>query len=153
MTVPQVFLSVPVAVVPSRKVYDQLAPHSQPERLIAEMSHLAAVGALPARVEEDRGRLAVYTDRYVAWLYVSQRGDAYSLGHASPRTFKDEERLVRGAMTLRCAAGWHAFHQLRDVPRETMSAHWPLLLNAWAAVGRPEDARPKLPPGTPPIWT
>ncbi|WP_329428900.1 AAA domain-containing protein [Streptosporangium sp. NBC_01495] len=146
MTVPQVFLSVPVAVVPSRKVYDQLAPHSQPERLIAEMSHLAAVGALPARVEEDRGRLAVYTDRYVAWLYVSQRGDAYSLGHASPRTFKDEERLVRGAMTLRCAAGWHAFHQLRDVPRETMSAHWPLLLNAWAAVGRPEDARPKLPP-------
>lgn len=145
MTVLPVFLPGPVAVIPSPKVHDQLAPRLHPLQLVEEMARLAGAGALPARMEEDRNRLVVYTDTHVAWLYLTRDGDAYSLGSAVPRGFKDEERLLRGAMLLGCTAGWRAFHQLGDVPRGTMSAHWPLLRKAWADVGRPEPRQQPLP--------
>ncbi|MEU8265832.1 AAA domain-containing protein, partial [Sphaerisporangium sp. NPDC049002] len=146
MTALPVFLPGPVAVIPSEKVYAQLAPAAHPLQLVEEMTRLARAGALPARMEENPNRLAVYTDTHVARLYVTQFGDAYRLGSAAPRGFKDEERLLRGAMLLNCAAGWRAFHQVRDVPRGTMSAHWGLLRQAWAQVGRPERPVERLPP-------
>ncbi|MBB4918470.1 DEAD/DEAH box helicase [Streptosporangium saharense] len=146
MTSVPVFLPGPVAVVPSEKVYARLAPHTNPLRLIEEMGRLAWAGALPARIEDDPGRLVVYTDTHVAWLFVTQRGDAYRLGSASLRGFRDEERLLRGALLLQSASGWFGFHQLRDIPPGRMSAHWPLLRHAWQNVNRTEERRPLLPP-------
>lgn len=146
MTLLPVFLPHPVGVIPSEKVRSKLAPHFHPAQLIEEMTRLSSLGALPARVEKNPERLVVYTDTHVAWLFVTQRGDAYRLGTAFPRGFKDEERLLRGALLLGSSAGWHGFHQLRDLPHGVMSAHWPLLLRAWADLGRPEPERPLLPP-------
>src|SRR5688572_21632534 len=104
MTTVPVLLTQAVAVVPSQKVYAKLAPDLHPFALVQEMSELAAAGALPVRV--DGGRLAVYTSRHVAWLYPTPHGDAYRLGGAAPRRFRDEERLVEAALLLRCQYGW-----------------------------------------------
>ncbi|WP_336207179.1 DEAD/DEAH box helicase [Nonomuraea sp. LPB2021202275-12-8] len=141
-TVP-VFLTTGVAVVPSPKVYAKLAQDTHPLALVQEMDDLARAGALPARVDD--GRLAVYTSRYVAWLYPSRQGDAYSLGGAAPRRFRDEERLVEAALLLRCQYGWHAYHHLRDVPAHG-SAHWDLLLRAWSQAAAPSRPASPLPP-------
>ncbi|GAA2206781.1 hypothetical protein GCM10009850_022390 [Nonomuraea monospora] len=143
MTTVPVFLTRAVAVVPSQKVYAKLAPDLHPFGLVQEMSELAHAGALPARVDE--GRLAVYTSRHVAWLYPSAHGDAYSLGGAAPRRFRDEERLVEAALLLRCQYGWHAFHHVRDV-RPGMSAHWDLLRRSWAQAEAPSASPAPLPP-------
>jgi len=80
----------PVAVIPSQKTITQLMQHGpvHPQSLIDEMGRLSAAGALPARVDTDRNRLVVYTDRFVAWLYPTQRQDAYSLGHVARLTFR-----------------------------------------------------------------
>lgn len=145
MTASPVFLPGPVAVIPSEKVRSKLAPHLRPIQLIEEMTRLSRMGALPARLEENPERLVVYTDTHVTWLFVTRRGDAYSLGAAFPRGFREEERLLSGALLLNCSAGWQGFHQLRDVP-DGMSAHWPLLRRAWDGVGSAEPERPPLPP-------
>ncbi|GAA1005862.1 hypothetical protein Aple_040220 [Acrocarpospora pleiomorpha] len=143
MTTVPVLLSTAVAVVPSQKIYAKLGPALHPLALIEEMSSLARLGTLPARLDD--GRLVVYTSRHVAWLYPSNRGDAYSLGSAVPRTFRDEERLVAAALLIRCQYGWQAFQHVRDV-RLGMSAHWDLLMRAWAQAEAPVTARSQLPP-------
>ncbi|MFF3444175.1 DEAD/DEAH box helicase [Streptosporangium sp. NPDC002721] len=142
--VSQVSLPGPIAVIPSEKVRSQLAPHLRPGQLIEAMTRLSRMGTLPARLEKDPDRLVVYTDTHVAWLFVTRHGDAYNLGAAFPRGFREEERLLRGALLLKCSAGWQGFHQVRDVP-DGMSAHWPLLRRAWSGVGSSEPERPSLP--------
>jgi AAA domain len=66
-------------------------------------------------------------------LYLTKYGDAYRIGYLAPLTFRDQERLVRGAVLLHCTAGWRAYHQVQDVPQH-QSAHWDLISQAWAAV-------------------
>jgi hypothetical protein len=133
----------PVAVIPSQKAISQLMAQGpiHPQTLVDEMGRLSAVAALPARVDTDRNRLVVYTDRFVAWLYPTQRNDAYSLGHVARLTFKDQERLLDGALSL--AGTWHAFQHVRDVP-DRWSSHWRLIWQAWQAVAaqRPQPALP-----------
>jgi hypothetical protein len=134
----------PVAVIPSQKTITQLIQHGpvHPQSLIDEMGRLSAAGALPARVDTDRNRLVVYTDRFVAWLYPTQRQDAYSLGHVARLTFKDQDRLLDGALSL--AGSWYAFQHVRDVPAR-WSSHWQLIWQAWLASGA-ERPQPALPP-------
>ncbi|MEU6743553.1 DEAD/DEAH box helicase [Streptosporangium sandarakinum] len=144
MTTVPVFLPGPVAVVPSEKVHDSLAPRLHPGRLIQEMERLSRIGALPALLEEERKCLVVHVDTHVARLYLSRREDAYVLGSARPRGFGQEERLLRGSLLLGCSAGWRGFHRLRDVP-QGMSAHWGLLRRAWSDVSRSAPERPPLP--------
>jgi hypothetical protein len=134
----------PVAVIPSQKTITQLMQHwpVHPQSLIDEMGRLSAAGALPARVDTDRNRLVVYTDRFVAWLYPTQRQDAYSLGHVARLTFKDQDRLLDGALSL--AGSWYAFQHVRDVPAR-WSSHWQLIWQAWLASGA-ERPQPVLPP-------
>ncbi|MFB9854969.1 AAA domain-containing protein [Micromonospora andamanensis] len=106
--------------------------------LINEFGRLASSNALPARVEPDRSRLVVYGERWAAWLYPTNHGDAYQLGHVAPLSFKDQERLLKAALVLSGTRGWWAYHHVRDVPQRS-SSHWPLLCRAWAdlAVPRP----------------
>ncbi|MFC7380628.1 DEAD/DEAH box helicase [Sphaerisporangium rhizosphaerae] len=144
MTTVRVFLPGPVAVIPSQKVRDQLAPRLRPAHLVDNINALARAGALPARMEEKH--LAVYTDTHVVGLYVTELGDAYRLGWAAPRGFRDEERLLRGALLLGGAAGWHEYHQIRDVPRGVTSSHMALLRQAWADANRLQPPPPRLPP-------
>ncbi|MFC4529325.1 DEAD/DEAH box helicase [Sphaerisporangium dianthi] len=144
MTTVRVSLPGPVAVIPSQKVRDQLAPQLRPAHLVENINRLARAGALPARIEEKY--LAVYTDTHVAGLYVTPLGDAYRLGWAAPRGFRDEERLLRGALLLGCGAGWHEYHHVGDVPRGVMSSHMALLRQAWADVGSLRPPPPRLPP-------
>ncbi|MBE1489710.1 DEAD/DEAH box helicase [Plantactinospora soyae] len=136
MTIAYLLLPGPVAVVPSGKAIDQLAQAGlrDPSALINEFGSLASFNALPARVEPDRSRLVVYGKRWAAWLYPSDHGDAYRLGHVSPLSFKDQERLLKGALVLGGTAGWWAYHHVRDVPQR-LSSHWPLLCRAWANLG------------------
>jgi hypothetical protein len=102
--------------------------------VVQEMSRLSQAGALPARIEGNPQRLVVYTQRHTVSLYLTGHRDAYSLGHLTPLTFRDQERLLRGAVLLHCPTGWWAYHQVRDVPRG-QSGHWDLIAQAWAAVG------------------
>jgi hypothetical protein len=156
MSVQPLRLPGPVAVVPSQKAIDQLTRDQwqrpstpDPVGLVAEVSYLSANGGVPARVEVkgDTPRLVVYTERYVLWLYVTDYGDGYRLGHLAPVGFRDHERLLNGAMLLQTAAGWHAYHHVRDIGiRRGYSAHWNLIVQAWATVTSAAGASPALPP-------
>ncbi|MFG2044003.1 DEAD/DEAH box helicase [Dactylosporangium sp. NPDC048998] len=119
--------------MPSGKAVEQLARDRTTNAvgLIGEMARLCAAGTLPARIEESPARLIVYTQRHAATLYVSDHGDAYRLGHVARLTFKDQERLLRGALTLMGVAGWRAFEHVRDVP-PGWSAQWPAIAREWS---------------------
>jgi AAA domain len=114
------------------------------ETVIAEMNQLAWAGALPARVDGDPERLFVYTRRHVVSLYLTQYGDAYRLGHLAPLTFRDHERLSRGALLLYCRAGWRAYHRVEDLPRG-LSAHWIQIRGAWARANLAEPTPASMP--------
>jgi AAA domain len=148
MSAQPLWLPGPVAVVPSPKAIEWLTREQwqrpgapDPVGLVAEVSYLSANGGVPARVElkGDTPRLAVYTERYVLWLYVTDYGDGYRLGHLAPVSFRDHERLLRGALLLQSTAGWHAYYHVRDIDvRRRYSAHWNLIAQAWATVGSSE---------------
>lgn len=135
-----VVLPGPVAVVPSAKATEQL--QWAPAGLVTEFSELAARGALPARMDLDRGQLILYTRRYVAFLYPTKFGDGYSLGHVSRRSFRDEDKLSRGALILHSRVSWQAFDDVRDIPRPQgtfgprWASHWDQLSDGWTALGR-----------------
>ncbi|ABW10929.1 conserved hypothetical protein [Parafrankia sp. EAN1pec] len=145
-----VMLPGALAVVPSAKATEQL--QWAPTALVTEFSELAARGALPARMDLDRGQLILYTRRYVAFLYPTKFGDGYSLGHVSRRSFRDEDKLSRGALILHCRAPWGAFNDVRDIPRPqgTLSprwaSHWDQLSLEWTSLGRVVDGASELPP-------
>ncbi|MEO3746547.1 DEAD/DEAH box helicase family protein [Plantactinospora sp. B5E13] len=147
MTARTVPLPGPVAVIPSPKAAQKLAVQQRRSGnrgggpgdvagltdVVAEIDRLSRAGTLPARVEgDDPQRLVVYTSRHMVSLYLTRRGDAYSLGHLTPLNFRDQERLLRGALLLHCPAGWWAYHQVRDVP-PGWSGHWPAIAGAWRA--------------------
>jgi hypothetical protein len=121
----------PIAVVMNERLSGQPgAP--LPEELLGEISQLSARGALAARVEDrGRSRLAVCTERHTLHLTRSRYGDAYWWRYARRRTRSAEAELARGALLLRCAAGWHGYQDMRDVPRGS-SAHWDEVEEAWA---------------------
>jgi hypothetical protein len=123
----------PVAVVPSSKALEQLSrersrgrQEADPVRLAGQLSSMSRDGGIPARVDDDRGtpRLAVYTDRYALWLYLTDYGDGYRLGHLAPLNFKDHERLARGALLLQ-GPGWGIFQHVRNIPPGSR-AYWDL---------------------------
>jgi hypothetical protein len=147
-----VSLRGPVAVIPSAKAAEKMAREQywsggadSMATVIAEMSRLAEAGALPARVEDDPERLVVYTRRHMVALYVTKYGDAYRLGHLAPLSFRDHERLSRGALLLHCPAGWHAYHQVSDLPRG-LSARWDIIRAAWSQADFSEPAAGTMPP-------
>lgn len=154
MTAQPLWLPGPVAVVPSTKAIEQLTSDQwrrrgapDPVGLVAELSYMSRNGGVPARVDlkGDTPRLAVYTERYVAWLYVTDYGDAYRLGHLAPLGFKDHERLARGALLLQGATGWDIYQHVRDIDaRRHYSAYWNLIQQAWGTVGvrAPRSALP-----------
>jgi hypothetical protein len=145
MSARTVWLPGPVAVIPSAKAAEKLAREHYRTgasttpiataggiaAVVDEMSRLSRVGALPARIDGDPPRLVVYTQRHMVSLYLTKYGDAYRLGHLAPLTFRDQERLLRGAMLLHCTAGWWAYHQVQDLPQR-QSAHWEVISQAWA---------------------
>jgi AAA domain len=138
MSAQPVSLPGPVAVVPSGRAAEKMAREQywtggadRIETVIAEIGQLARAGTLPARLEDDPERLVVYTQRHMVALYVTKYGDAYRLGHLAPLSFRDHERLSRGALLLHCPAGWHAYHQVNDLPRG-LSASWDVISRAWA---------------------
>lgn len=149
MSTRSVWLPGPVAIVPSGKATEKLARDqhrtgaASPVAVVEEMSRLARMGVLPARVDTDPQRLVVYTQRHIASLYLTKYRDAYRLGHLAPLTFRDQERLLRGALLLNCPAGWYAYHQVNDLPRN-MSAHWELIWRTWqtADVQPPDSVLP-----------
>lgn len=152
MSAQPVSLPGPVAVIPSGKAAEKMAREQywtggadSMETVIAEMSQLARAGALPVRVEDDPERLVAYTRRHMVALYVTKYGDAYRLGHLAPLSFRDHERLSRGALLLHCPAGLHAYHQVNDLPRG-QSAFWDIIRGAWAHADFSESAPETMPP-------
>jgi hypothetical protein len=152
MSTQPVSLPGPVAVIPSAKAAERLAREQYRTggaaslgAVVAEMSQLASVGALPGRIEDDPQRLVVYTQRHMIALYLTKYGDAYRLGHLAPLNFRDSERLLRGAVLLHCPAGWHAYHQVDDLPRG-LSAYWDIIRRAWAQTSVSPPAATTLPP-------
>jgi superfamily I DNA/RNA helicase len=138
----------PVAVIPSPKAIEQLARDQRtpdPVHLVAELAYRSSNGGVPARIDEEgtTPRLVIYTDRHVVWLYVTDYGDAYRLGHLAPLGFKDHERLLQGALLLQSVA-WYAVQHVRDVPRG-YSSHWDLIRRAWATVRAARQTRATLP--------
>ncbi|WP_173154356.1 DEAD/DEAH box helicase [Phytohabitans suffuscus] len=112
-------------LVYSSKFLSDIGNHPTP--FMQELDGLARQGALPVTLEvTDRGwRMAVYAARYVAWLYPTKGGDAYSLGHAARRQFRDEDRLVKRALLMRCPGGFRAYPDLRTVNVERRAQRLP----------------------------
>lgn len=152
MSAGPVSLPGPVGVIPSGKATEKMAREQywtggadSIESVIAEISQLAKAGGLPARVEDDPERLVVYTRRHMVALYRTKFGDAYRLGHLAPLGFRDHEKLSRGALLLHCPAGWHAYHQVNDLPRG-LSAFWDIICRAWAHADISEPTTGAMPP-------
>jgi len=141
MTTRVVTLRWPLAVIPAQRAIEQLG--GQPNRLVDELTALSARGVLPARLEPERDdpsrhKLVVYASRHAASLYLTQQSDGYRLGHVSPRTFRDEDRLTTAALLLHCPSGWRAFGHVRDLPRGAFDQPWSSqiaeLRQAWDAL-------------------
>ncbi len=155
MSVQKVRLPGMIGLVPAGKAIEQLARQPRGGGLggitsvIDEINSLARAGALPTRLESDKSRLVVYTQRHVVWLYLTQRRDAYRLGHLAPLTFRDQERLVQGALLLHCPSGWRGYPRLQDLP-PGLSSYWDLLQRAWRTVAATSSESaaqaPRLPP-------
>jgi hypothetical protein len=138
----------PLAVVPSAKALEQL--QWQPGRLVEELTELSAQGQLPARIDEERAGLRLYTRRHVAVLFPTNQRDAYRLGYVQVRRFRDEDQLVQAALLLHCPHGWRAFPDLRTLPRPDgfgpgYRSQWEQLTAAWKTVAAPPRPAPALP--------
>lgn len=154
MTTKGISLTGPIGLIYSNKVIGQLDRGLT--EFINEMTQLGLAGTLPARLEKtaEGGRLIVHTRRHVAWLYPTQAQDAYRLGHAARRKFRDEERLLKGALLVHCPGGFRpfpdlkTFNQVSAQQRLPKSAYWQQLWQAWqqlpATTTQQEAA---LPPG------
>ncbi|WFE96498.1 AAA domain-containing protein [Micromonospora sp. WMMD987] len=137
----------PVAVIPSDKAAEQLARAGiyDPAVLVDQLGRLATAGALPARMEVERDRLVVYSQRWKVGFYLSGRERAaLKLADVSPLSFKDQEQLLKGALLLRCAPGWHTFPHVRDVG-SPYRVPWAELCHTWERLGVTGSAVPALP--------
>jgi len=147
MTIARLQLPAQIAVVPSEKAVrqftqaqDRAGSTSGLEALITELGQLGVAGALPAYLEQKRAdwSMEVHTRHHLVRLFPTKDGHALMIGAISPIAFRDQEKLARHALVLRCPAGWWLFPQLVDVPRN-IRAPWPLLVKAWTDL---QDARP-----------
>ncbi|MFI5911639.1 DEAD/DEAH box helicase [Dactylosporangium sp. NPDC051541] len=146
----------PIALVYSDKFLADLEYNPTP--FFQELDALVKQGALPLTLERTRTgwRMAVYAGRYVGWLYPTRAGDAYNLGHAARRRFRDEDRLLDAALLLAgpgiCAvpdlASLNQAFAQGSLPRTT--TYGDALWNAWsaaiAAADRPAPDGPSLAP-------
>ncbi|MCU7731069.1 ATP-binding protein [Actinoplanes sp. KI2] len=125
MTVRRVAIEGPLALVYSARVLTDLPELSA---FVAELNQLGRQGNLPVTLEttKDGWRMALHCRRHVAWLYPAWQGDgrrfepdrsrprdSYRLGHAGRRQFRDEDRLLKGALVLRCDRGFALFPNFR----------------------------------------
>ncbi|MFG1913998.1 AAA domain-containing protein [Micromonospora sp. NPDC048898] len=137
----------PVAVIPSDRAAEQLARAGvyDPAVLVDQLGRLAMAGALPARMEVERDRLVVYTQRWKVGFYLSGRERAaLKLADVSPLSFKDQEQLLKGALLLGCRPGWFAFPHVRDVSSQYRMP-WAELCHAWERLGFTGPTVPALP--------
>ncbi|MFI5891858.1 DEAD/DEAH box helicase [Actinoplanes sp. NPDC051513] len=119
---------------------------------LQEVDGLARGGLLPVTLEVTRQggwRMAVYAARYVAWLYPTRAEDAYKVGHAARRQFRDEGRLVERALMMHCAGGIRAFPDLRAVNGERSAGrlapgarYGEYLWREWKAAGKAQAPEP-----------
>jgi hypothetical protein len=140
-----------IYVVPSAKAAESAAREHGGigflNSVIMDMSGLASAGVLPARVEDNGRRLIVYTQRHRVTLYPTKFGDAYTLGRFQPLTFVDHERLLCGAVLLRCAAGFRSAARLGDLRGiHGLSTYWSVIAQAWAVAIADQPSRDRLPP-------
>jgi flagellar biosynthesis chaperone FliJ len=114
----EVVIPGPVVLIYSNRLLSDVDNRLTP--FLQELDGLARQGLLPATLEvTNKGwRIAMYAARYVAWLYPTKGDDAYNLGHAARRQFRDEERLVKRALLVRCPGGFRAYPDLRTVNEE-----------------------------------
>jgi hypothetical protein len=142
----------PIVLIPSNRSLTDLENQVTP--FVEELNQLTGRGALPVTLETTRDgwRMAVYTSRYVAWLYPTSDGDGYRLGHAARRQFRDEDRLVKRALLVRCSGGFRAFPDLRTfndmvragaMPRTSDYAD--VLWHAWQHLEAATGAAPQRP--------
>jgi hypothetical protein len=155
MTTVAVALPGPIPVILSGRFVIDI--DNRVTSFLQEVNHLAGQGVLPVTLATaDSGwRMAIYAARYVAWLYPTRGGDAYNLGHAARRQFRDEERLLAAALLLRCPYGFIPFPDLRtlnnavragQMPHTTVGAEQ--LRSAWRSATA-ASSRPAASPSAP----
>jgi hypothetical protein len=109
----------PLVLVYSGRIVSDLENRLLP--FLQEVDGLIRGGLLPVTLEATQKggwRAAVYAARYVAWIYPTRDEDAYQLGHAARRQFRDESRLVERALMMHCPGGIRAFPDLRTINLE-----------------------------------
>ncbi len=152
MTTRAIVIPGPVVFIYSSKFLTDVGNRLTP--FMQEVDGLARQGTLPVTLEVTaKGwRMAVYAARYVAWLYPTQAGDAYNLGHAARRQFRDEDRLVKRALLVRCPGGFRALPDLRTVNGERNAGRLPAtttygdhLWREWQAADPAGDQPPSQP--------
>lgn len=159
MAVREVAVGGPITLIYSTRFLTDVENRVTP--FVQEINQLAGMGQLPVTLEKkDRGwRMAIYSSRYVAWLYPTKGGDAYNLGHAARRQFRDEDRLVKGALLLRCPYRFGVFPDLRSFNQavqmrqaQRTSSHADLFWQAWHGIsatnGKPAGQPSLLAPHT-----
>jgi hypothetical protein len=154
MTVARTSVAGPIAVIPSGRVLSDLG--GELSGFVADIDRLARAGMLPVRLEphQDTWRIWVHGHRRVGAFYPTAGFDAYRLGHAAARTFRDEERLIGGALMLHVRHGFQVFADVGAFNLATRQAYprrsgfGDELWTAWrAGVQTPEPAAPPHPHG------
>ncbi len=92
----------------------------------------------PPRRQGDDWSLLLHTHTYLVRLFVSRRGDAYTIAAIDPIRLHDHDRLARGCLLLRTR--WHLVFDHGGIPDQS-SAHWPRISTAWAALSEHQDLR------------
>ncbi|GAA0489790.1 hypothetical protein Ade02nite_24770 [Paractinoplanes deccanensis] len=153
MTARPVALAGPIPLVLSDRFLRDIG--NQPTPFLAEIDLLVRQGGLPVTLETTRQglRMAIHAAHRVAWLFPSGKNDALHLHKAAPRRFKDEDRLLAGALLLRCDQGFRAYPDLRSVGQAIAARNLSgaaidvaALWEAWRAVTEPAAPAVVAPP-------
>jgi hypothetical protein len=135
-----VFLPGPITLVPSTtlegKIRRQARDHpglpTHPGQIAGDLN--ARPDGVPVTFSEPRGggsdwSVLVYTQAYMARLFLTPRRDAYTIAAVSPLRIRDHHRLADGYLHVR-APQWRLVYDFRQIPPGS-AAYWGQLVGEW----------------------
>jgi hypothetical protein len=141
MLIRPVSLRSPLVLVPGPRLQSQLLdlasregfPQS-PYSIESDLNALNAVGGIPVTLSEplpgkSDWSLLLYTRRYLARLFVTKFGDAYTIASVVPLRLRDHQRLAQGYLLTRPRA-WRVVDSPYGIPQGS-ACGWDALVAGW----------------------
>lgn len=141
MPIRPVSLRSPLVLVPGSSLQSQLLdlasrqgfPQS-PYSIASDLNALNAVGGIPVTLSgplpgKSDWSLLLHTRRYLARLFVTKFGDAYTIASVAPLRLRDHQRLAQGYLLTR-PRDWRVADSPQGIPQGSASG-WDALVAEW----------------------